>query len=877
MSTYSLTNIDWVIGPGQRPIIYLFLRDENKKKRILQIKNFLPYGYIPLINFQKLGLGIKLTTHRRNRMDNYKKLVDYEQLRLKFIDRDLSKTRGAYKIFFNNPYSIRDFRKSVEKAYDCDLYEADVSYPSRFPIRYLVDSNIKTGVDENGNPIDVESRFRILYLDLEARADTADPELKEEEIVIIGTYDNYTQKYIIFCQDHPKLYPGTAFDYEVRRYPGEKELLLAFVKYIRKIDPDVYIAYNLIRYDFPKLVYSLQKYGSELPDKFADKFYYTLRWRPRTLVKKRREWTARGKTLFDLLIYYRVYTNREFASYSLEYICNEVEKLKIPFIELKQSYKKQWDEDPNVLIKLNYWHTVAIKRLNEEREIFSYYDELRRSAGCKMEDTLSRKRIIDTHLLRHAHNKIILRRETIDIRIKYQDEGKLKGGTVINPIEGLHTNVIQVDLSSAYPRIIIAFNISFETLMKTGKIKVFDPSGTDLGNYSFTDEKKGIIPILIKSFLEKRGEKKELMSKEKDIMLKKMYNLQQKELKFTSNAMFGVMDLSSFRGYNKAASNAITLICRATIYYLRDQLKKMGITVIYGDTDSVFFILPDSTDIIKDATAIVNKLNKLLAADFEKNFNIKERAFFLELAKIYSIYRLTERKKKYSGEIIYKDGQMLSKPELEIKGWEIIRSDTSDFERDTLGKMMRYHLHGKDTEIVELWRKILKEWKTYGPMYVAYPSGYSKKINQYFLRWKDNRWNFKSAPTHVTALLFTELSRENGGLGVKIDRFAKPRRLPIDYKKLESLERHTKEYYKTRNISIYRAELSRFGKPETKIIELKKLKNIIIQKQMVIPDLFIKSIDWDRILDRLKKKIVRFIDPSLIEIEEESTIQQKLI
>ncbi len=113
-------------------------------------------------------------------------------------------------------------------------------------------------------------------------------------------------------------------------------------------------------------------------------------------------------------------------------------------------------------------------------------------------------------------------------------------------------------------------------------------------------------------------------------------------------------------------------------------LQELGVTVIYGDTDSTFVALPSELNAVQShpvASDLVEQINQKLRGRLKNNLNL---ASYLEL-EYESLYRPffmpkaqhkdTGSKKRYAG-LLAQDGYRLV-----FKGMELVRSDWTQFAR----------------------------------------------------------------------------------------------------------------------------------------------------------------------------------------------------
>jgi DNA polymerase-2 len=141
------------------------------------------------------------------------------------------------------------------------------------------------------------------------------------------------------------------------------------------------------------------------------------------------------------------------------------------------------------------------------------------------------------------------------------------------------------------------------------------------------------------------------------------------------NALFGVLGASSCRFFSPAIANAITGFGQQTLAWTRDGFEKEGVTVLYGDTDSVFVQLggPDSDEARRArAEALRERVEGWLCERIRSEYGVEPR-LELELERIFDRLLLPRvrggrggSKKRYAG---WCAGR------LEVVGLEAVRRD----------------------------------------------------------------------------------------------------------------------------------------------------------------------------------------------------------
>ena len=234
---------------------------------------------------------------------------------------------------------------------------------------------------------------------------------------------------------------------------------------------------------------------------------------------------------------------------------------------------------------------------------------------------------------------------------------KYRGGLVIEPVPGVHFNVVVLDFASLYPSIIKVYNISYETVRCPHEECRSDPSRRvpDTEHW-ICKRRRGITSLLIGSLRDIRVDYFKALSKRPGVTEeeKEFYSVISQALKVILNASYGVMGFENFALYYLPVAEATTAYGRWAITQTMNRAREMGLEVIYGDTDSLFVKAPSEEQI----RGLINWAKEKLGID-------------LEVDKVFRYVAFSERKKNYIG--VYEDGRV------EVKGLTGKKSNTPDY------------------------------------------------------------------------------------------------------------------------------------------------------------------------------------------------------
>ena len=241
---------------------------------------------------------------------------------------------------------------------------------------------------------------------------------------------------------------------------------------------------------------------------------------------------------------------------------------------------------------------------------------------------------------------------------------KYQGAIVVKPVLGIHFEVTVLDFASLYPSIIKVWNLSYETmncLHDECKNRKMIP---DTDHWVCT-KNSGLMSTLIGFIRDIRVSwfKPKTKDKSLDQNIRSSYNVIQAALKVVINASYGVFGASHFPFYCPPLAEATTAIGRQAITKTIEKCNQIGVTVIYGDTDSVF---------LKGPTR--DQIDELI------KWSDKELQIDLDVEKTYRYLALSDRKKNYLG--VYKDGSV------DVKGLMGKKRNTPPFLRDLFNSIV---------------------------------------------------------------------------------------------------------------------------------------------------------------------------------------------
>lgn len=700
---------------NNKPIIRLYCKNRNGKTKCVFVEGFLPYFYVLTKDKKRVKESLKdYEAEIKKIKETYRYLPDGYRKR---------KT-SVLKITNTNPSMVpklRNFLKEnglVEKTYEADIL---------FKYRYMADKGLKgmgwlevEGEPEKTSVVDppvIKARkvkpinrmdyapLKYMAFDIECLPEEKDRMVDAEKdpiiLISLSFSPEYNGKKDLVLAAKPGKNNGTY------HFSTEKEMMKKFIDLIKDYDPDILTGYNIEKFDLPYIVKRLEILGLDRKFGRNTKTVFTRTFGQNTKTD------VPGRAVADPYIVLKDKSQNNpafrFRRYNLNTVAREIleeEKKDVEYEEMK----KLWRSNGKGLTKfIEYCRKdseLAMKLVTEGGVINEYF-EVSRLSGVLLKDSMGGQTTkIDNRLLREFNKKDVLlpcrpSSETVRGRKKQREREGLKGGLVLEPQKGLHTDgcIDVLDFKSLYPSIMRTFNICPTTFLSDGK----KPKGSSFHDSptgaKFTKEKEGIIPKILGDLVDNRTEVKKQMAKERNKSKKGILKSRQIALKLLANAIYGYMGFVGTRIYKVEVANSITSFGREIIKKTKELVEKKGYEVVYGDTDSVMIRtntrnLDKAKEIGDKVSAFVSrKLPGYLELEFDKCF----RSFLI----------LT--KKRYAGwQFKKEDGEWKNK--IAMKGIETVRRDWCELVENTMADVISTILKKGDVKnAIKYVQKVVKD------------------------------------------------------------------------------------------------------------------------------------------------------------------------
>ena len=703
------------------------------------------------------------------------------------------KTLSGEAVESINPGTVRDCREFYKKYDEIDGFE--IYGNDRYIYQYISEK-----YPENEIKFDI-SKIKLVTLDIEVASEQGFPDVEScsEEILAI-TIQDYTTKEIITWGVKP--FNNKQSNVTYNYCPSEYELLNNFINYWMVDVPDVVTGWNIQLYDIPYICKRLNRVlGEKLMKRFSN---WGLVTEGEIYIngRKHTSFDVGGMTQLDYLDLYKKFTYKAQESYRLDYIAEvELGQKKLDHSEFdtfKDFYTQGWQK----FIEYNIVDVELVDRLEDKMKLIELALTMAYDAKVNYADVFYQVRMWDNIIYNYLKKRNIV----IPPRSKTQKNEKYAGAYVKEPKPGKYDWVVNFDLNSLYPHLIMQYNISPETLMEerhptvtVDKILNQDISFEMYSDYAvcangamFRKDVRGFLPELMEKMYQDR-----VIFKKKMIEAKKQYEkTKNKELvkeiarcnniqmakKISLNSAYGAIGNQYFRYYKLENAEAITLSGQVSIRWIEEKmnsyLNKILKTndvdyVIASDTDSIYLNMGPLVETVykgreKTTESVVSFLDKVASLELEKYIE----GSYQELAEYVNAYdqkmqmkreNIADRgiwtaKKRYILNVWDSEGVRYEEPKLKMMGIEAVKSSTPAPCRKMIKDALKLMMSGTEDEVIEFIDKCRREFRTLPPESISFPRSasdvqkYSSSSNIYAPK----------TPIHVRgALLFNYFIKQN--------------------------------------------------------------------------------------------------------------------
>jgi len=604
--------------------------------------------------------------------------------------------------------------------------------------------------------------LKVTSLDIEVACENGFPNVQEcsQPLLSITVQDYISRKIKVWGT---KPYRTDRKDVEYILCDSEEHLLRGFLHYWTTNFPDVLTGWNVELYDVPYICGRMERLFGEREMKQLSP--WRIVHREDLEIKGRQQiiYNIYGINVLDYLDLYKKFTYTNQESYRLDHIAFvELGQNKLDhseFENFKEFYTKDWQK----FIDYNIKDVELVSRLEEKMKLIELAIALAYDAKVNMRDVYYQVRMWDTLI----YNFLKDRNLVVPPAKRSDKSDKYAGAYVKEPKPGRYDWVVNFDLNSLYPHLIMQYNISPETLRETRhpsasverilnqEIDISGEYATCANGAQYRKDVRGFLPEMMeKIYNERTIYKKKMIQAKKDYesspsnKLKKdiaKFNNIQMARKIQLNSAYGAIGNQYFRYYNLANAEAITLSGQVSIRwienkmngYLNKVLKTEGEDyVIASDTDSIYLNLGPLVETVykgreKTDESVVTFLNKVSEMELEPYI----QSSYEELADYVSAYDqkmimkreniassgIWTAKKRYILNVWDSEGVRYNEPKLKMMGIEAVKSSTPMPCRDAIKNALKIMMSGGEEDLITFIDKFKDEFDLLPPEDIAFP------------------------------------------------------------------------------------------------------------------------------------------------------------
>jgi DNA polymerase delta subunit 1 len=497
---------------------------------------------------------------------------------------------------------------------------------------------------KNINPIDITTpaKIYVLSFDIESYSDRGfksqknifpDPNLETDIITQIGSTlhiygTKVKEEYCFTINSKEDKYVEEQENIITIVSDTEKELLQKWIKFIRNLDPDIITGYNINNFDWEYIYKRCQFLDIESELQYLTRLYDY----PATFKIERLVSNAYGENVFKFMnipgllnsdLYTIIKREKKLSSYKLDSVAAEFigdQKDNICALDL---FNMSQGTAKEIAIIVHYCvkDCTLVIDLILKLCIITNNIAMANVTWVPIEYIESKGQQIKVHsqLLYEARlNDYLVPTIPYKNVSEVENDEKFTGATVQEAEPGAHFEQIAgLDFASLYPSIMIANNYSYETIVKGPKYDNIDDVEykdiiwtEDAGEPNereervrFSQNKKGILPIMLeKLWTERKAIKKEMkkikaqlkedITEEEKLSLNMLYDVKdgfQLAMKVSMNSIYGFTGANLGRLPEKRIAAATTAEGRRMIQACKEYVEsEYNCKVVYGDTDSIY-------------------------------------------------------------------------------------------------------------------------------------------------------------------------------------------------------------------------------------------------------------------------------------------------
>ena len=693
------------------------------------------------------------------------------------------------------PGSVRDCREFIKKYDGVEGFKicGNTGYIYQYISENYPQDEIKFDIN----------KIKLTTIDIEVASENGFPDVESaaEEVLLITLQDYNTKQIRTWGLGK---FDNQQSNVKYRSFTNERDLLNDFINWwmIEENTPEVITGWNSELYDIPYLVRRLDRVLGEKLMKRMSPWGLVTETEVYISGRKNISYDIGGIAQLDYLKLYKwspATSNQE--SYRLDHIASvELEQNKLDHSEFdtfKDFYTKGWQK----FVEYNIVDVELVDRLEDKMKLIQLAITMAYDAKANYADVFSQVRMWDTIIYNYLKKRNIV----IPPKERTDKDSKYAGAYVKEPIPGVYDWVVNFDLNSLYPHLIMGYNISPETLVeerhpsvsvdkilnKQLTFEMYEDYAVCANGAMYRKDVRGFLPELMEKIYNERVIfKKKMISAKQEYEKKKTKELE-KEIsrcnniqlarKIQLNSAYGAIGNQYFRYFKLANAEAITLSGQVAIRWIEDKmntyfnklLKTNAVDyVIASDTDSIYLNMGPLVETVykgreKTTEGIVSFLDKVAKVELEKYIE----SCYQELADYVNAYdqkmqmkreNIADRgiwtaKKRYILNVWDSEGVRYDDPKLKMMGIEAVKSSTPAPCRKMIKDALKLMMSGTEDEVIDFIDNCRSDFKKLPPEQIAFPRTASD-VRKY--RSHSDIY-VKGTPIHIRgALLFNHYIKE---------------------------------------------------------------------------------------------------------------------
>ena len=656
------------------------------------------------------------------------------------------------------PGTVRECREFIKK-YD-GVKGFDISGNDRYIYQYISET-----YPEDELKFDI-SKIKVTTIDIEVASENGFPDVESaaEEVLLITIQDYNTKQIRTWGLGK---FNNQQSNVNYRSFTNEYDLLNDFISWwmIEENTPEVITGWNSELYDIPYLVRRIDRVLGEKLMKRMSPWGLVTETEKFIIGRKHIAYDIGGVSQLDYLNLYKKFTYKAQESYRLDHIASvELGSKKLDHSEFdtfKDFYTKGWQK----FVEYNIKDVELVDRLEDKMKLIELALTMAYDAKANYADVFSQVRMWDTIIYNYLKKRNIV----IPPNVRSDKDSKYAGAYVKEPIPGVYDWVVNFDLNSLYPHLIMQYNISPETLIEQRHPSVtvdkilnqeidFEPYkeyAVCANGAMYRKDVRGFLPELMEKIYKDRTIYKKKMIAAKQEYEKKKTKELEKEIarcnniqmarKIQLNSAYGAIGNQYFRYFKLANAEAITLSGQVSIRWIEEKinnyLNKILKTndvdyVIASDTDSIYLNMGPLVETVykgreKTTESVVSFLDKVAQVELEKYIE----GCYQELADYVNAYdqkmqmkreNIADRgiwtaKKRYILNVWDSEGVRYEEPKLKMMGIEAVKSSTPAPCRQMIKDGLKLMMSGTEEQVIKFIDKCRSDFRKLPPEQIAFP------------------------------------------------------------------------------------------------------------------------------------------------------------